>query len=530
MALADRILTLKLVTDVSDINKGVNKASGKLKGFSRGIASWTKAAGIGLAIEGVTMLTDALGDAWDGFREGQKASARLGNTFKRLRQPARGVEKWVGRVSDLAKDLGTDDVEAIDAFNKAMLATGDQGVAWNRLQIAMDLVASGAAPNLNAAMKLIQSAANGSKKAVDQFGLTADTASGRVQQLGNRVKGAAAKAAAMDPVGTLFNALNEDLEGIVGSLATGDFQGAADALGTVGEDVGKFLDTVGPKIQGVLDSLTGGRFGEFVTGLQNIVADVGPKVAGVFDSFVSATQALIQALSNILDALQPVIQALAPAVEGSIGFVLEAVRGVMQIITDLLNGDFDAAWTDIGTTISNLATIVSDTIGKVLTGLQTILPDIAQAALDIGNSILAGIVDTIAGIADTITGILRGAINGLIDILNGLQFTLPGFDIPIPTFRFGEGTIFDTGPQGGGSFKLWDPQTIDPFDIPHLAGGGIVSRPTLAMLGERHRPEAVIPLDRAMPNITINVGVGDPMAIGREVDRVLSLYRRARAA
>lgn len=530
MALADRILTLKLVADVSDINKGVNKASGKLKGFARGIGSWTKAAGIGLAIEGVGMLTDALGNAWDGFREGEKAAARLGNTFKRLKQPAAGVEKWVGKVSDKAKELGVDDVEAIDAFNKAMLATGDQGESWNRLQIAMDLVASGTAPNLGAAMKMIQAAAKGSAKVVDQFGLTADTAAGRVAQLGNRVKGAAAKAAAMDPVGTLFNALNEDLEGIVGSLATGDFEGAAKALGDVGTDVGTFLDTVGPKVAAVLDSLTGGRFSEFVDGLRSIVDDVGPKAGAVFDSFVGATAALIQALSNVLDALQPVINALAPAVEGSIGFVMEALRGVMQLVTDLLNGDFDKAWTDIGTTIGNLATIVTDTINKVLTGLQTILPDIAQAALDIGNSILTGIVDTIAGIADTITGILRDAINGLIDILNGLQFTLPGFEIPIPTMRFGEGTVFDTGPLGGGSFQLWGAQTIDPFDIPHLAGGGIVTRPTLAMLGEHHRAEAVVPLDRAFGTININVGVGDPVAIGRELDRILRQYRMRLAA
>ena len=34
------------------------------------------------------------------------------------------------------------------------------------------------------------------------------------------------------------------------------------------------------------------------------------------------------------------------------------------------------------------------------------------------------------------------------------------------------------------------------FDIPHLATGGLVTRPTLAMLGERGRPEVVAPLDR----------------------------------
>jgi hypothetical protein len=61
---------------------------------------------------------------------------------------------------------------------------------------------------------------------------------------------------------------------------------------------------------------------------------------------------------------------------------------------------------------------------------------------------------------------------------------------------------------------------INPPDIPgipRLAAGGIVTAPTLAMIGERG-PEAVIPLSgpnaRGMGNnITINVNGGDPNAV-----------------
>ena len=38
--------------------------------------------------------------------------------------------------------------------------------------------------------------------------------------------------------------------------------------------------------------------------------------------------------------------------------------------------------------------------------------------------------------------------------------------------------------------------SINPPNIPHLASGGIVTRPTLAVIGERG-PEAVIPLNGA---------------------------------
>jgi hypothetical protein len=55
-------------------------------------------------------------------------------------------------------------------------------------------------------------------------------------------------------------------------------------------------------------------------------------------------------------------------------------------------------------------------------------------------------------------------------------------------------------------------------DIPMLAAGGIVTGPTLAMIGEAG-PEAVIPLDRMSQmggggsNVTINVNGGDPNAV-----------------
>jgi phage-related minor tail protein len=69
--------------------------------------------------------------------------------------------------------------------------------------------------------------------------------------------------------------------------------------------------------------------------------------------------------------------------------------------------------------------------------------------------------------------------------------------------------------------------------IPALAQGGIVSSPTLALIGEAG-PEAVVPLDRmnsmgGAVNITIQTGVGDPVAIGREVKRVMDAYNRRAA-
>jgi hypothetical protein len=71
------------------------------------------------------------------------------------------------------------------------------------------------------------------------------------------------------------------------------------------------------------------------------------------------------------------------------------------------------------------------------------------------------------------------------------------------------------------------------FAIPKLAKGGIISRPTIAMLGEAG-PEAVVPLRRGsgmlgsgrVYNISVSTGIGDPFAIGQAVARALQDYER----
>jgi phage-related minor tail protein len=68
------------------------------------------------------------------------------------------------------------------------------------------------------------------------------------------------------------------------------------------------------------------------------------------------------------------------------------------------------------------------------------------------------------------------------------------------------------------------------MNLPRMAEGGIVSSPTLALIGEAG-PEAVVPLDR-MNNgggITINVtgGLATSAEIGESVVNALRAYSRS---
>ena len=69
--------------------------------------------------------------------------------------------------------------------------------------------------------------------------------------------------------------------------------------------------------------------------------------------------------------------------------------------------------------------------------------------------------------------------------------------------------------------------------IPGLQHGGVVTSPTLALIGEAG-PEAVVPLDRlhggggATFNITVNAGMGtDGRQVGNQIVSALKQWERA---
>ena len=118
-------------------------------------------------------------------------------------------------------------------------------------------------------------------------------------------------------------------------------------------------------------------------------------------------------------------------------------------------------------------------------------------------------VDFLKGYLNTVLGFYKGIFNGIASLWNNsvgkLSFKAPDW---IPLF-------------GGKGFSV--PK------IPMLAEGGIVTSPTLAMIGERG-PEAVVPLGRGggVGNVTINVtgGVSTSAEIGQSVYNALLQYKQ----
>jgi len=474
VATVDRILALKLVADVGSINKEMKGVRGTLAKTASAAKSWGKAIAGAVVIRGIEEVGDALDNAWDGFREGEKAAGQLENTWGNLDLGAAELGKVLDEIGATALRLGTDDTEAIMAFNRALQTTGDSGEAMDRLNIALDLVANGSAPNLSAAMRLIQGAAKGSAKVVDQFGLTAKTAKGRVRQLREAVAGAAEKAAALDPLAVSMNTIGEAMETISGALSKQDLAGVVEGLGTLG---GGLAGAAGSA--GVLSSILGEFGGSVLAGVTLGVVGLGVAIATT----------LLPALVGLAIALAPVWITLgvAAVAVGAAVVVVAALVGWLQNAQTAAQ-DFGA---QVGTAVGEIQTALQDLQTKV----QPILDGISQA-FDGAAGHIANLLGTISNVINT----LISAWNALMRAINGERST--------------QGTPFDFG--------------RDPFPGEKFAAGGIVRRPTIGLLGEAG-PEAVIPLSRlgGLGGVTIivNAGIGDPVEIGRQVDRVLRAYR-----
>ena len=230
---------------------------------------------------------------------------------------------------------------------------------------------------------------------------------------------------------------------------------------------------------------------------------------------------LSEAKESIGAALLPAVQKLLPflqsfgqwaqdhtttflAIAGAIAGIAVAVTAanaamtawkVITAITTALNSALAASFTAIQVA-SGLIVFTAIIAGLILAynKFEWFRDGVKSVFSFIGTAI-TGSVEFIKGYFSTVLGFYKAMFNGIATIWNStfgkLKFSIPSW---VPGL-------------GGKGF--------DVPDIPMLAQGGIVSSPTLAMIGEAG-PEAVIPLDKIGTmgtNVTIHVNGGDPNAV-----------------
>jgi TP901 family phage tail tape measure protein len=227
-----------------------------------------------------------------------------------------------------------------------------------------------------------------------------------------------------------------------------------------------------------------------------------------WDKIVAALTATWEKLDAFMtDQFGPTWETIKEVVGGVITFWKELFKGFVA----LFKGDWDGAKEHFGaalTAIKDAFITAFDAIWSFFDSWMTdkfggkweAVKSVVGAVVTFIGDVFSGLWETLGGIWDLIVGIFtgdtdkikdgfKGIVNGVISMFNALIRLVNKIGFKLPDWL------------GGKEFSL------DIPEIPKLAEGGIVNKPTLAMIGEAG-PEAVVPLNRgggAMGGVTVNV-------------------------
>ena len=300
----------------------------------------------------------------------------------------------------------------------------------------------------------------------------------------------------MNLVMDISTATGMDSASVADALAKA-YQGNFKALRSLSPEMSTMIKE-GASLNQVMDVL-GGTFG----GSTAKSAETAAGKMKIFKNSVSETKESIGA------ALLPALEAVLPVLNKFAAWAQENPKAFLFIASAI--GAVAAA-----IVVTNIAMALNP-FALIAAGVALLVVALVAAynKFEWFRDGINAIVNTVIGFFAGMVNAALGAVNAIISAYNAIPL-LP--DIPkAPTIPV---------PQLGGSTK---PTPTRP-SIPRMAEGGIVTSPTLALIGEAG-PEAVVPLDRMSTGggVTINVtgGLSTSAEIGQAVVNALRAYSRS---
>lgn len=283
------------------------------------------------------------------------------------------------------------------------------------------------------------------------------------------------------------------LKGIIEFLMgvfTGDWQRALDGLGLILDGFGAFfkgiIEAIHMVLDGFIDWMDGATRGEF-TAIFNYAKQV-------LDIFFDAAGKLIQAM---VDTLKGCMQFITGVFTGNWKMAWEGILKILRGWFDGLSAIFGAAIELIALAFSKIYNAVKSYLAWILqnfkentAGIRSVIQGLIESIKSILSGLInfiigvftgnwsrawQGVVDIFKGIFNGFKNIAKAPLNAIIDMVNA---AITGINGLIWTVNKIPGIELDTIPK-----------------IPALARGGVVTRHTLAEIGEGNKKEAVIPLE-----------------------------------
>jgi len=511
-------ITAKFLADTSKMTSEVDKAT---SGASSKLSSFGKTAGIAIggafAVGAIVDFGKSAVDAAAADAEAQgKLAQTLKNTTGATSDQIAAAEDYISKLSQQTA-LADDDLRP--ALADLARGFGDTEEAQKALAIATD-VSAGTGKDLGTVTTAMMKAAQGQTGALKKLGVETNNADGSAKSLdeimasmSKTFEGQAAVAAdstagkmrgAEIAMGEMSETIGSALLPIVGTLATVLTEDVFPAISTV---FGWIMDNKDVVIAAlvavglVITATLGPAFLAWAAGAAAAAAAtllaaapfiaIGAVIAGV-------AYLIIHNWDTIVDVSKKVWETVRGAVEDAFNWVKDNWPLLLAIITgpigaavlivvrnwDTITGAAQSVWNWINDNWHKLTDIIAGPIQTakdliqgawdgISTGAQVVF-DTVKGIFDKFAGIFEAIVDGVKTAIGKVVDAMTAPINAVIRVWNSIEFKIPEIHIPKVSTPLGD--------IGGGSFGG---QSLGKLPhIPELAGGGVLTSPTLFIGGE----------------------------------------------
>jgi len=371
MATGTRALTLKLLADVDNFTKNLDKADNDVTSFGDKVSDFGKKAGLAFAAAGAAAVAYAGKLAIDGVKSAIEDAAAQEKLALTLKNVTGATDKQIAATEDYISKtslaFGVTDDDLRPSLERLARATGDVEKAQKLQTVALD-VAAGSGKSLEAVTNAMAKAAEG------------NTAS--LAKLGIGLTSAQLKTMSMDEITSKLASTFENQA----STKADTFQGKLSRL-QIAFDEGK--ETVGKYI---LDAIT--------PMVDIIVKQVIPAISDF-------TSNLGEKLQPVMKVIQPIISGLRSAFN-SVSTALKDNNDELQPFYGFLKAIYNFAKDYLAPAIGETLGLAFKALGKILATIIDQFADFVTNITRIYNTI-KGIIDAIKGAGSAVGNFFSGA-------------------------------------------------------------------------------------------------------------------------
>jgi hypothetical protein len=519
MAVMEALLKIRAdVTGTAAVDKlgksigGVEKSAGSL---SKGLGGLATSAGSVVSALAAVAAGGALKGVMDTFGSYEADILTLERGLKNL---GGNAPQYLEPLKKIASDLGEQTLFNEEDFNKGfglLTSFGNIGVEqYKRVAMAASDVAQVSGTDVQQAMMQLAKALNAPSQGVSALARSGIQFTEAQKAMIKSMEESGNIAGAQE---LIFKELEKQYGG-ASVAAAGGFAGAMDTLGEKFYDVQKAL---GPLLEAGLKPLIS---------ILTITADVlGNQIIPLFTSLPEPLQAIVGVATVLvvaLAAIAPVLAVITPglvqlaAVLGSLqlgaviagwaGAIVPAITAISSAIGAVISFVTGTAapaiiaffsgpvgWIALAVAAGVAIFAFRDQIGAAFKAIGDVLGKAAkffynsyvEPVIKGGESVIRGLQSAFSSLVKVITSPFKSGVEAIKNLFRSLlQFVASGINKATSGIR-GLISSYNSIPT------LPDVPNIPTVSVPAFAAGGVVSQPTLAMVGERGR-EYIIPEDK----------------------------------